>query len=547
MEVEAKGGAKGARKHSESDKGDEEVGSKVTKAQKLNNNEAKKITKEPEQGLLNKKQKAKKQESDSSEEEIVVPPKKGAPAAAAKKGVAGKKAAESSDTSSEDSEIRTAKAKAQVKAVGGKAAPAGAKKAEKMEVESSDSDAPTTKKAGKGAPVKPILKQAAKGKKESSDESDDSTPKAGKKAAATTGKPKVGLAHAAKNEDSSEESSDAPPAKGAKGKPVAAKVDPKKAAPAKGKKAESSEESSEEEKPKGKAQPAAKGKAPVKKADSDSEEASEEEKAPAKGKAPAKAQHTEEDTPTKSHENGNNPDAVYEIIVKGLAYAASEHDLKELFAEAGNVTNVNLLKDQDGNSKGIAFVKFDTEAGQTAGTELNGTEHMGRELFVEKARGKQDRPPRQGGAGYDRPKSEKDPNSTTVFVGGLAYSSTDDSVSQFFSSCGGVNAVRIAMDQEGNPRGFAHVEFTSTDSVDKAIAKTGQKLDGRPIRVDYSGNKKEGGGDRGGRDFSRGRGGGRGGGGRGGFRGGSRGGFNEDRARNKGTGIGDFAGQKIRF
>jgi len=102
-------------------------------------------------------------------------------------------------------------------------------------------------------------------------------------------------------------------------------------------------------------------------------------------------------------------------------------------------------------------------------------------------------------------------------VGGLSYSSTEDSIAEFFGDCGTVNHVRIATDRNtGEVKGFCHVEFADTSSVDKAMEKSGQKLDGRPIRCDFSGSKKEGGG-----GFGGGRGGDRGG--RGGSRGGSRG------------------------
>lgn len=75
------------------------------------------------------------------------------------------------------------------------------------------------------------------------------------------------------------------------------------------------------------------------------------------------------------------------------------------------------------------------------------------------------------------------------------------------------------MGEDGKPRGFAHVEFTSEEPVQKAIALSGQDLDGRNIRVDVAGSK---GGNRGGRSDRGGFGGRSRGGSRGGFRGGRR-------------------------
>jgi len=54
----------------------------------------------------------------------------------------------------------------------------------------------------------------------------------------------------------------------------------------------------------------------------------------------------------------------------------------------GNILNLNLLSRPDGKSKGIAFVKFGKRSELNAALELNGTEHMGRCLKIEEARGK---------------------------------------------------------------------------------------------------------------------------------------------------------------
>ena len=39
--------------------------------------------------------------------------------------------------------------------------------------------------------------------------------------------------------------------------------------------------------------------------------------------------------------------------------------------------------------------------------------------------------------------------------------------------------VRVAKDQEGNPRGFGHIDFASTAEANSALAMAGQTVDGR--------------------------------------------------------------------
>lgn len=77
----------------------------------------------------------------------------------------------------------------------------------------------------------------------------------------------------------------------------------------------------------------------------------------------------------------------------------------------------------------------------------------------------------------------------TIFVGGISYDSTQESMEEFFGKCGKIVNVRIAMGEDGRPRGFAHIEFDNEDAVKSALELSGRDLDGRSIRVDVAGNK----------------------------------------------------------
>lgn len=254
------------------------------------------------------------------------------------------------------------------------------------------------------------------------------------------------------------------------------------------------------------------------------------------------SQQSPPSSPTKG-ESG----PTYEAFVKNLAFSVSDTDIKKFFERCGTVERVNVLKNfSTGRSKGVAFVRFSDEAALEKALGLSGQDFEGRSITVEKTIPKEERPagnPRNGGNRRNNSDNEKDPNSTSVFVGNLSYTTTEDSLRQLFSSCGAIKEVRVATDSTGGSRGFAHVDFESPESVEQAVQKSGQEVDGRSIRVDFSNKRREGGGgSRGGfRGGFRGdRGGYRGGsrGGRGGFRGGfegergSRGGFRGSRRGN---------------
>ncbi|MBD2603984.1 MAG: RNA-binding protein [Tolypothrix brevis GSE-NOS-MK-07-07A] len=76
------------------------------------------------------------------------------------------------------------------------------------------------------------------------------------------------------------------------------------------------------------------------------------------------------------------------IYVGNLSYRASEADLKEVFADYGEVKRVVLPTDREtGRLRGFAFVEMSEDAQEDAAiTELDGAEWMGRQLRVNKAK-----------------------------------------------------------------------------------------------------------------------------------------------------------------
>ncbi|KAJ8277312.1 hypothetical protein GJAV_G00073850, partial [Gymnothorax javanicus] len=112
-----------------------------------------------------------------------------------------------------------------------------------------------------------------------------------------------------------------------------------------------------------------------------------------------------------------------------------------------------------------------------------------------------------------------------LFVGGLSFDTTEDSLEQAFAKYGSISKVDVIRDRETNrSRGFGFVTFENPDDAKDAMsAMNGKSIDGRAIRVDEAG--KSGGRSGGFRGGSGGRGGGffRGGRGRGG-------GYNSDRS-----------------
>jgi RNA recognition motif-containing protein len=80
------------------------------------------------------------------------------------------------------------------------------------------------------------------------------------------------------------------------------------------------------------------------------------------------------------------------IYVGNLSFKTTEQDLKEVFSEYGSVKRITLPMDREtGRMRGFAFVEMtEDDAEDRAITALDGTEWMGRQLRVNKARPRDD-------------------------------------------------------------------------------------------------------------------------------------------------------------
>ncbi len=84
------------------------------------------------------------------------------------------------------------------------------------------------------------------------------------------------------------------------------------------------------------------------------------------------------------------------IFVGSLPFSASEEEVRELFAQHGNVHSVKLITDRDtGRLRGFGFVEMDDKDGDAAIEALNGVEFGGRNLVVNQARERGERRPRR--------------------------------------------------------------------------------------------------------------------------------------------------------
>ena len=92
------------------------------------------------------------------------------------------------------------------------------------------------------------------------------------------------------------------------------------------------------------------------------------------------------------------------LYIGNLAYSTTEDDLRTLFAQAGAVVSVALIKDRDsGQSKGFAFVEMSNQAeAEKAISMFNGYQMGDRELRVSLARPREEHGRPYGNRGTGR-------------------------------------------------------------------------------------------------------------------------------------------------
>ncbi|KAJ3993738.1 hnRNP A1-gamma isoform [Lentinula boryana] len=141
------------------------------------------------------------------------------------------------------------------------------------------------------------------------------------------------------------------------------------------------------------------------------------------------------------------------------------HDAGNYFSQFGKVDACTIMRDPSGTSRGFAFLTFEDPNAVTTVTA--------RDHFLD---GKAIDPKRA------IPREEHLRN-TRYFVGGLAPSTTSESMKEFFAAYGKVVDATVMLDREsGRSKGFGFVTFEDANNADQLVGKN-ITLDDKQIEV----------------------------------------------------------------
>jgi cold-inducible RNA-binding protein len=84
-------------------------------------------------------------------------------------------------------------------------------------------------------------------------------------------------------------------------------------------------------------------------------------------------------------------------------------------------------------------------------------------------------------------------NQTRLFVGNLSYQTTENDLQDYFSQAGAVTSANLMLDKAtGRSRGFAFVEFATSEEANKAVEQFHNKeFQGRTLTVNIARPREE--------------------------------------------------------
>ncbi|KAL9100146.1 MAG: hypothetical protein Q9163_004447 [Psora crenata] len=172
------------------------------------------------------------------------------------------------------------------------------------------------------------------------------------------------------------------------------------------------------------------------------------------------------------------------VYVGNLFFDVRSDDLKKEFERAGPVVDSKIITDQRGLSKGFGYVEFANVESATKAISLYNLQNFeGRRLSVQYSMGRS-----SASRSFQRNQAPMHPPTKTLFIGNMSFDMSDRDLNNLFREVKNVIDVRVAIDRRtGQPRGFAHADFTDIESAERALEDLrGKMVCGRALRVDFS-------------------------------------------------------------
>ncbi|GKU95762.1 hypothetical protein SLEP1_g9083 [Rubroshorea leprosula] len=181
------------------------------------------------------------------------------------------------------------------------------------------------------------------------------------------------------------------------------------------------------------------------------------------------------------------PNVKRKVFVLNLPWSFSVADIKSMFGQCGTVTDVEIIKQKNGKSRGFAFITMASgEEAQAVIDKFDSQDVSGRIIKVEFAKRLRKPSP--------QPPSGVRPGEAIhkLYVSNLAWKARSSHLREFFSANFSPVSARVVFEASGRGKaaGYGFVSFATKEEAEAAIsALDGKELMGRPIHLKFSETK----------------------------------------------------------
>ncbi|KAK1927759.1 polyadenylate-binding protein [Papiliotrema laurentii] len=155
------------------------------------------------------------------------------------------------------------------------------------------------------------------------------------------------------------------------------------------------------------------------------------------------------------------------IFIKNLDESIDNKALHDTFAAFGDILSCKVGTDENGKSRGFAFVHYSTgEAADAAIKAVNGMLLNDKKVYVGHHVGKKERQSKV---------EEQRAQFTNIFVKNVDTEATEEEFEELFKPFGEIVSAALSKDESGASKGFGFVNFTSHEAAKKAVDELNDK------------------------------------------------------------------------
>lgn len=181
------------------------------------------------------------------------------------------------------------------------------------------------------------------------------------------------------------------------------------------------------------------------------------------------------------------------VYIKNFPESINEEKLREMFEAYGAITSYRIMSDDSGKSRGFGFVAYeDSEAAESACTDLNGKEMEGKTLYVGRAQKRAERQMELKRRFEDLKMQRMNRyQGVNLYVKNLDDTIDDEELRKEFAPYGTITSAKV-MTEEGRSKGFGFVCFSSPEEATKAVTEMNGRIVGKkPLYVALAQRKED--------------------------------------------------------